>query len=261
MKLKYMRYFLELAYNGTRFFGYQRQPNGISVQETLETALTTLLRHEVEIVGCGRTDTGVHARQYFVHFDTDVALQPKFVHSLNALVGRDIVVYRLHAVADEAHARFDATSRSYEYYVDLQKNPFRQESAYWFPHGRSLDFDKMQAAAALLLEYEEFNTFCKSETDAKTRICHLTESRWVRDEARHQLVFHITANRFLRGMVRLIVGMCLQVGQGKMDLEEVRDALDKQILLGKALSAPPQGLFLTNIKYDYIQAIANEQGL
>lgn len=256
-----MRYFLELAYNGTRFFGYQRQPNGISVQATLESALTTLLRHEVEIVGCGRTDTGVHARQYFVHFDTDTVLQPKFVHSLNALIGKDIVVYKLYMVENEAHARFDATSRSYEYYIDLQKNPFRQESAYWFPNGQSLDFGKMQEAASLLLNYNEFNTFCKSETDAKTRICHLTEARWVRNEATQQLIFYITANRFLRGMVRLIVGMCLQVGQGKIMLDEVRAALDKQTLLGKALSAPPQGLFLTNIHYNYLQAESNQQAL
>lgn len=248
-----MRYFIELAYNGTRFCGYQEQPGNVAtIQTAIEKALTILLKTPTKIVGCGRTDSGVHALQYFAHFDSDQVLKDEFVYGLNSLTGNDIVCYRVFQVADDAHARFDATSRSYQYVIDLQQNPFRQETAYFCRFGRRLEVQKMQEAAQLLLQYHDFTTFCKSRTDTKTNICDLRRSEWLFKEKEQQLVYHVTANRFLRGMIRLIVGMCLNVGKGNMPLEEVQLALDEQRTLKNALSAPAQGLFLMDIKYDFI---------
>lgn len=248
-----MRYFLEFAYNGTRFCGYQRQPNAISVQETIENALQTLAKTPIEIVGCGRTDTGVHAAQYFAHFDgPDDWAEKKYswLLSMNALVGYDIAIKDLHAVHAEAHARFDATSRTYFYYLDLEKNPFGRETSTYLPQVHKADFALMQAAAATLLNYTDFETFCKSETDVKTYICLLERAEWVAEG--RQWVFKITANRFLRGMIRLIVGMSLQVATGKMTLAELVDAMENKKALKKAYSAPPQGLFLRDIRYPYL---------
>jgi tRNA pseudouridine38-40 synthase len=248
------RYFLELAYNGTNFCGYQRQPNGSSVQEKIETALETLLKTPTEIVGCGRTDAGVHAAQYFAHFDAPEnwalpEVQYKVLLGLNALVGYDIAIRRILPLHDEAHARFDATSRTYHYYLDLDKNPFAQQTATHIVTAHRANFDLMQQAANILLQYQDFQTFCKSETDVKNYLCQLSRSQW-RQEGR-QWIYTVTANRFLRGMVRLIVGMCLQVGAGKISLDELHHALKTQSPLQKAYSAPPQGLFLTDIKYPF----------
>jgi tRNA pseudouridine38-40 synthase len=248
-----MRYFLELAYNGTRFCGYQEQPNQITVQSQIERGLGILLRVPTKIVGCGRTDSGVHALQYFAHFDAAKLLTKDFIYHLNSLLGKDIVCYQLIEVAEDVHARFDATSRSYQYVVDLIQNPFRQETAYYCRFGNQLDVDKMQAAANLLLDYEDFTTFCKSRTDNKTNLCDLRQSEWVFKEEEQQLVYQVTSNRFLRGMIRLIVGMCLNVGKGNMTLDDAKVAMDEQKTLKNALSAPAEGLFLMNIKYDFIQ--------
>ncbi len=247
-----MRYFLELAYNGTRFCGYQEQPDQVTIQSQIEQALAILLREPTKIVGCGRTDSGVHALQYFAHFDGPEGLQKDFVYRLNSLLGKDIVCYRLIEVTNGAHARFDATSRSYQYVLDLVQNPFRQETAYYCRFGKHLDVDKMQAAAQLLLAYNDFTTFCKSKTDNKTNLCDLRQSEWGIEEDGKQLIYRVTANRFLRGMIRLIVGMCLNVGKGNMSLDVVKSALDEKKTLKNALSAPAEGLFLMDIKYDYI---------
>lgn len=247
-----MRYFLELAYNGTRFCGYQEQPETITVQSTIETALATVLRVPTKIVGCGRTDSGVHALQYYAHFDSVEQLDQNFVYKLNSLVGNDIVFYNIHLVDDEAHARFDAQSRAYQYIVDLRRNPFRQETAFYCRYGDALDLDKMQAAAQLLLNYQDFTTFCKSKTDVKTKLCDLRRSEWVYNEVEQELVYYVQADRFLRGMIRLIVGMCLNVGKGKLELSTVQKALEEKNILISALSAPPQGLYLMDIRYDYI---------
>jgi tRNA pseudouridine38-40 synthase len=247
-----MRYFLELAYNGTRFCGYQEQPNGITIQAEIERALGVLLRVPTKIVGCGRTDSGVHALHYIAHFDATQVLGKDFVYHLNSLLGKDIVCYQLTEVAEDAHARFDATSRSYQYVIDLVQNPFRQETAYYCRYGKQLDIDKMQAAAKLLLNYNDFTTFCKSRTDNKTNLCDLRQSEWIFNEKEQQLVYHVTSNRFLRGMIRLIVGMCLNVGKGNISLDLVKVAMDEQKTLKTALSAPAEGLFLMDIKYDYI---------
>lgn len=248
-----MRYFLELAYNGTRFCGYQEQPNQITVQSQIERALGILLRVPTKIVGCGRTDSGVHALQYFAHFDAAKVLTKDFIYHLNSLLGKDIVCYQLIEVEEDTHARFDAKSRSYQYVVDLIQNPFRQETAYYCRFGKQLDVGKMQAAANLLLNYEDFTTFCKSRTDNKTNLCDLRQSEWIFKEKEQQLVYQVTSNRFLRGMIRLIVGMCLNVGKGNMTLDAVKVAMEEQKTLKNALSAPAEGLFLMDIKYDFIQ--------
>lgn len=245
-----MRYFLEFAYNGTRFNGFQIQPNAVSVQAVIQHALTTLLRTPIEIVGCGRTDAGVHALQYYAHFDTEAAISEKFVYALNALLKRDIAIYACIPVQETAHVRFDATSRSYVYHIDTRPNPFRQETAYFFPHAHKVDKTLMQAAAQLLLQYKEFDTFCKTGTDAHTRRCDLRYSAWTFDN--HEWIYEVTADRFLRGMIRLIVGMCLNVGTGKVSLQELTNAMEQRIPLKQALSAPPEGLFLTDIRYPYI---------
>jgi tRNA pseudouridine38-40 synthase len=247
-----MRYFAELAYNGQAYFGWQRQPEQVSVQSTIEEALSTILNTPLEITGCGRTDTGVHARQYFIHFDLEGAFPENFLLRLNKFLPADIAFRRIFEVKADAHARYDAYYRSYEYHIDVFKNPFELGTSHYFPFTRDLDFSKMEEAAALLLQYEEFFPFCKTNTDVKTMRCELFRSEWAFDHAKGHHVYHISANRFLRGMVRLIVGMCLYVGQGKMSLAEVRTALDQQARLPKSWSIPPDGLYLTDVRYPFL---------
>ncbi len=247
-----MRYFAELAYHGANYCGWQRQPKQLSVQEVLEEALSLILQEEVEVFGCGRTDTGVHASQFFMHFDLEQAFDQNLLGRLNRYLPKDIVLYRIFEVSANAHARFDAYSRSYEYHLDFRKNPFAQKQSYYFPFAEKLNHDAMQKAAQLLLDYEEFLPFCKANSDAKTMRCELSRSEWVWHPKQHKMVFHITANRFLRGMVRLIVGMCLNVGQGKLPLPAVQKALDEQTRLEKSWSAPPDGLFLTQVRYPFL---------
>jgi tRNA pseudouridine38-40 synthase len=244
-----MRYFSELSYLGTRYHGWQRQPRSTSVQEVVEQAFTTLLGTPIEVTGCGRTDTGVHASQYFLHFDFEGKLPKDAERRLNGILPPDIAIRSVFGVRPDAHARFDATRRSYEYRIVLDKNPFEPHTAWHFPFFAKLDFEKTQAAAALLLKYREFQPFCKSNTDAHTMACDLTRSEWVLDTAARRLTYHVSANRFLRGMVRLVVGMCINVGLGKVELSDVQDALERQVLLNKSWSVPPQGLFLTEVRY------------
>lgn len=247
-----MRYFVELAYNGTRYYGWQRQPQQISVQEALEEAFSTILNTPITVTGCGRTDTGVHAKQYFMHFDFAGSFPKAFDRRINKFIGLDIALYSFWQVKPDAHARFDATHRAYEYHLNFQKQPFEQETTYFFPFADKLNVEAMQNAGQLLLTYSDFYPFCKSDTDVKTMKCELRQAEWKWDEGAKKLVFHIAANRFLRGMVRLVVGMCLNVGLGKLSLEEVRKAMDQQSRMAKSLSVPPQGLFLTDIRYPYL---------
>jgi tRNA pseudouridine38-40 synthase len=245
-----MRYFATLAYRGTHYNGWQRQPNAPSVQETIEEAVSTILGVPTPVVGCGRTDTGVHAARYVLHFDGPEALPETFLNRLNKFLPKDIAFFDVKAVAPEAHARYDAHFRSYEYHVKAWKDPFSTDTAFHYYFLPQIDIDQMQAAAKLLLEYEAFFPFCKTNTDVKTMQCQLFRAEWevVQAEPRH-LVFHIAANRFLRGMVRLIVGMCLNVGLGKSTIAEVRHALDRQERLKRSWSVPPEGLYLNEIKY------------
>lgn len=246
-----MRYFTELAYNGTRFKGYQIQPNVPTVQQAIEDALSMVLRQRIAVLGCGRTDTGVHAEQYFIHWDYEGELPHNLLFRSNRILGGDIALRRLIPVAEDAHARFDAKSRSYRYELSIEKQPFRQETCFFCPRAARADRGAMQATAELLLNYEAFAPFCKSKHGAKTYLCALRRAEWSFEE--NHFRFHITANRFLRGMVRLIVGACLEVGWGRMSLEDIRHAMERQQPLKHAYSAPAEGLFLTDIQYDFIK--------
>jgi len=245
-----MRYFIQLSYLGAKYCGWQKQPESPSVQETLETAFSTMLRTPTELVGCGRTDTGVHARIYYVHLDCD-KMPDNALSRLNKLLPPDIAIHQIHEVKEDAHARYDAFSRAYEYHLHFQKSPFLKDHSFLFPFPSRPDFSKTQAAAKLLLNYEEFFPFCKSNTDVKTMRCELKEARWEQPDA-NRWVFYIGANRFLRGMVRLIVGMSLNVGLGKVSIEEVQQAMEQQTRLKRSWSVPPEGLFLMKVEYPFL---------
>jgi len=250
-----LRYFAELAYNGKHYHGWQAQPGQVSVQGTVSHALSTILNTPTEVVGCGRTDAGVHAKQYFLHFDhTAAALPDAFQQRLNKFLPKDIAVYRIFPVQANAHARFDATHRAYEYHIDFFKNPFGIGNRYYFPYPQPLNVEAMQEAAALLLQYERFYPFCKSNTDVKTMRCALRRANWTGSPPQGRMRFHIASDRFLRGMVRLIVGMCLNVGLQKLSLDTVKRAMDQQERLERSWSVPPDGLYLTDIRYPYVQS-------
>jgi len=244
-----MRYFARLAYNGAKYHGWQKQFGQISVQQVIEEAISLLLRESVEVVGCGRTDTGVHALDYVLHFDTQVPISPDLVFRLNRVLPNDIAFYQISEVTPDAHARFDARSRSYEYKLCKDKNPFELETVWHYPYFAQTNWKAVQEAADLLLKFDHFFTFCKSNTDTATMRCDIRKSKWLVDHK--NAIYQIEADRFLRGMIRLIVGMCLKVGRGKISLHQVRLALEKQERLTLAESVPPQGLFLKDIKYDY----------
>ncbi|SFC41041.1 tRNA pseudouridine38-40 synthase [Parapedobacter composti] len=247
------RYFIELAFIGTAYHGWQIQPNAVTVQELLDKALTTILRQPVNTVGCGRTDTGVHATQLYAHFDVrddELLKQPdECCYKLNALLPHDIAVRRLFAVAPGAHARFDAVKRSYEYHTHFGKNPFL--------HGRSWqlrgvpDVDAMNEAAKILLEYDDFSCFSKSNTQVHTHICEIMRAEWlwVSDQ---QLVFYISANRFLRNMVRAIVGTLIEIGRGENKPAYMHTVIQSKSRAVAGSSVPACGLYLTEVIYPYI---------
>ncbi len=244
-----MRYFLELSYLGTPFSGWQKQPDARSVQGVLEHAFSTLLREEVEVVGCGRTDAGVHASYYVAHIDVNRPLPPQFLHRANRFLPPDIALHACLPVPDEMHARFSALERGYEYRIHCRKDPFLQGRSYHFPFCRDLAFAKLQQAGRLIMQYEEFYPFCKSKSDARHMKCQLNYIAWEQNPHSEELLFSISANRFLRGMVRLIVGACLQTALGKLSLEELQKALDEQRRLPQAWSVPAEGLYLTKVIY------------
>lgn len=241
-----MRYVLDIAYDGTSYAGWQRQPNAHTVQAELEAALSTALRQETTCTGAGRTDTGVHARQLIVHFDHPGALPPRFRHSLNALLPPAVAVHGLFRPADpDFHSRFHAVRRAYVYQIVRRKDAFLREQATWVRH--SLDLPAMQAAAALLLEYDDFASFCKAHGANETTLCRMDAAYW-REEG-ELLCFHIAANRFLRGMVRAIVGTLLEVGRGRRDLADFRRVIEARDRRAAGPNAAPQGLFLTEVCY------------
>lgn len=243
------RYFLTLSYRGTRYSGWQIQPNAPTVQETLETAIATILQQKIEVTGCGRTDSGVHARYYVAHFDAANALPPRFLMGLNSLLPDDIAVYAIQEVGAEAHARYNAFERSYEYHLSARKDPFSTETAWFYPQFHKLDFTKMNEVAALLPQYEAFFPFCKTDSGVDSYACAMKQAHWKLLPDNSGMVFYITANRFLRGMVRLVVGACVQAGMGQLTINDVDTALKNQQQLRKSLSVPPHGLFLTDVKY------------
>lgn len=253
-----MRYFITFSYDGTRYHGWQIQPNGISVQEELQRCLTILLREPIEVVGAGRTDAGVHARMMVAHWDWNPSIQianevrnvreidcGQLVYKLNKLLPKDIAVQKVEPVSDEMHARFSATARTYHYFIHTRKDPFLE--AYSWRVLFSLDFEKMNEAAKVLMEYEDFTSFSKTNTDTKTNICHITEAKW--EQFGEQWRFTITANRFLRNMVRAIVGTLVEVGRGRMTVADVRRVIEAKDRCKAGESVPGNALFLVDIKY------------
>ncbi|MDZ4749354.1 MAG: tRNA pseudouridine(38-40) synthase TruA [Saprospiraceae bacterium] len=243
-----MRWKIQLSYLGTSYCGWQRQPSDPSVQQTMEEAFSLILRQPIEIIGCGRTDTGVHARSYVAHTDVeDFTLNEKLVYHLNALLPKDIAIHHIEETSPEFHARFDAIERYYRYHIHFHKDPFLNGLSCFLHQHIPFDQQKMKEAASLLLQYHQFKPFCKTGSDADHFKCTLTESAW--NFTNDHAVYSIKANRFLRGMVRLIVGACLNVGLGKISLAELKDSLDQQTILEHAWSVPAEGLYLENVVY------------
>lgn len=256
------RYFAELAFDGTYYHGWQIQQNALSVQEVFNKALQTLLRQPIETVGCGRTDTGVHAKQLFVHFDVEKsaefevrganyepsAVSRQLKASLNALLPKDIAVKNIISVAADAHARFDATLRAYEYHIHFGKDPFKQNYSWQlrdFP-----DVELMNQAANIIKEYQDFSCFSKSNTQVKTNFCAIKEAFWT--EKDNGLIFYISADRFLRNMVRAIVGTLIAVGKKEIEPEAVRAIIESKNRSKAGVSVPACGLYLTRVTYPYI---------
>lgn len=241
------RYFITFSYDGTCYHGWQIQPNGNSVQAELQKALSVLLREDVQVVGAGRTDAGVHARMMVAHMDTAKIFDTaNLVYKLNRMLPRDISVSDIRPVDGDMHARFSATSRTYHYYIHLSKDPFRR--AYSCELHYALDFDAMNRAAAILLDYEDFAAFCKSNTDVKTTLCNVTEARWVQDTS-NSWHFVITANRFLRNMVRAVVGTLIDVGRGRISVDDFRGIVEGRKRTGAGESMPGNALFLEEVKF------------
>lgn len=241
------RYFIHLAYNGSNYCGWQIQPQSPSVQAELERCLSLKLGQAVSVTGCGRTDTGVHARNYYAHFDYDGEIKDcqDLAYRLNMFLPGDIVIYRIWEVAPDLHARFDAIARTYHYYITPTKNPFHQNDTYYY-YG-SLDVPLMQQAADLLKDYTDFTSFSKLHTQVKTNNCKIMEARWFEQDG--VLVFRIKADRFLRNMVRAIVGTLLEVGKGKMSLDEFRGVIERKDRCSAGESVPAHALFLEEVDY------------
>lgn len=246
-----MRYFLEIQYRGTAYNGWQVQPNGITVQQKMDSALQTILRDDIHCIGCGRTDSGVHATQFFLHFDTKQEFPDHFLLRINAFLPNDIVVLRYFEVAENAHARFDATQRSYEYRLSSRKDVF-DHGLYFYKPFYKLDPERMQQAAKILIKYNDFPGFCKSKAGSKTTIVNITDAQWIFKNDT-DWIFYISADRFLRGMVRLVVGAMLQIGEGRMSLEEFEQGIIEGKRFKLALSAPAHGLFLTGVQYPFVE--------
>lgn len=242
------RYFIQLSYKGTNYHGWQIQPNASTVQETLENALSTILKEKIETVGAGRTDTGVHARMFFAHFDTekkDLDKIKKIVFQLNGILPADISVQNIFFVNDGVHARFNALSRTYKYHIHQKKDPFLDDFSY-FLYGNP-DIEKMNRAAELLFDYTDFTSFSKLHTDVQTNDCKIIQAGWKKEN--HRLIFTIKANRFLRGMVRTIVGTTLELGFDKICLAEFRKIIEDKDSSKAGFSVPARGLILVDIEY------------
>ena len=245
------RYFIEIAYNGTAYHGWQIQKNALSVQELVNKVLSTLCRQNIETLGCGRTDTGVHARQLFAHVDipADIdVLNLQFLLSINSMLPFDIVVKRFIKVAPDAHARFDASLRSYEYHIHFSKDPFLHNLS-WLLRDKP-DLALMNQAAAILMEYQDFSCFSKSNTKTLTNNCLIQRAEWVKTE--NGIAFHISADRFLRNMVRAIVGTLIRVGKKEMEVEDIRKVIDSKNRSVAGESVAACGLYLTEVIYPYL---------
>lgn len=242
-----MRYFITLSYDGTRYHGWQIQPNGISVQGELQRGLSLLLRQDITVTGAGRTDTGVHARMMMAHFDIGTPLDGKqLAYKLNKLLPHDIAIHEVKPVSDDLHARFSALSRTYYYYIHTVKSPFLRHYSCELHY--PLDFGMMNKAGEIMLEYEDFGAFCKSHADVKTTLCRVTHAQWHQTSA-CEWYFEITANRFLRNMVRAVVGTMIEVGRGRLTLDEFRHVIEGKRRSDAGESMPGNALFLEKIEY------------
>ena len=244
-----MRYFIKLSYNGTRYHGWQQQPNAVSIQETLNKVLSTILNTTINCMGAGRTDTGVHARLMYAHFNYEYDINtPTTIHKLNSFLPKDIAVFDILQVSDDAHARFDAKSRTYEYHIATQKNVFEDDFSWTLL--QKLNLDLMNQASSLLLNYTDFECFSKVHTDVATFNCKILEANWVQTD--NKIIFTITADRFLRSMVRAIVGTIINVGLEKVSLLDFMAIIESKDRKKAGFSVPAKGLFLTKIEYEYL---------
>ena len=247
------RYFLEISYKGTVYHGWQLQPNALAVQEVLNDALKTFFREEIETLGCGRTDTGVHATQFYLHFDLKdkLDLDEKIIRGLNSILPFDIAVKNIYEVDANAHARFDASLRSYEYHIHFKKDPFKTDLS-WLLRDE-LDMDAMNEAAKIIMKYDDFGAFCKANADNFTNQCKVTKSEWeIKEDG---IIYYISANRFLRNMVRAIVGTLVDIGKGKIGPETMHQIIKSQNRSAAGASVPACGLYLTEVQYPYINII------
>ena len=244
------RYFIDLSYLGTNYHGWQVQPNALTVQEKINEVLGLLFRRDIMVTGCGRTDTGVHAKNFYAHIDLDfeqLSFPPEqLVYKLNAILPYDIAINHISEVKADAHARFDAISRSYEYHLAMHKNPFNSELCYLSTY-KNLDIDLMNQAAAILYDYTDFECFSKTNTDVATFNCRITHAQWTIQP--DSWVFTITADRFLRNMVRAIVGTLIEVGRGQISLEDFKKVIESKNRGNAGWSVPGKGLFLVDITY------------
>jgi tRNA pseudouridine38-40 synthase len=242
------RYFIQLSYKGTNYHGWQIQPNAISVQEVLVKAFSTILREDIEITGAGRTDTGVHAINFIAHINLEkdkLTSDSKLIFKLNSFLPKDIAIHDIRQVNNDAHARFDALSRTYHYNIHTQKDPFLLESSSYMPY--DFDIDAMNEAAKLLFNFTDFTSFSKLHTDVKTNNCKITEAFWTVTD--HRLKFTVSADRFLRNMVRAIVGTLIEIGKGKLTIDNFITIIESKNRSNAGVSVPAQGLFLVNIEY------------
>jgi tRNA pseudouridine38-40 synthase len=246
-----LRYFIQFSYNGTHYHGWQSQPNAISVQETLEKAMAVILGQQIQLNAAGRTDTGVHAKKMYAHFDSEpLKAIPVLVDKLNSYLPKDIAITDIIEVRDDAHARFDAVKRTYEYYIFTEKNVFGTETGWHY--ALPLDIEAMNKAAKMLLDYTDFQCFSKVNTDVNTFNCKITEAYWRREN--DTLIFTISADRFLRNMVRAIVGTLVNIGRNKISPERLNAIIESKDRKEAGFSVPAQGLFLTEIDYPYLSA-------
>ncbi|MFY0603182.1 MAG: tRNA pseudouridine(38-40) synthase TruA [Flavobacteriaceae bacterium] len=241
-----MRYFIELSYHGKQYHGWQIQPDANSVQNEIHKALSTVLQENILVVGAGRTDTGVHASQMFAHFDSDKELDKSYLYKFNAVLPNDIVISDVFKVKDEKHARFDAVKRSYEYRIWLGRNVFLLDTTMQI-HNKILDVDLMNEACKSLVKHKDFEAFSKVQTEVHTFLCNISNAVWRKEG--NALIFYITANRFLRNMVRAIVGTLLEVGTQKITIAEFEKIIESKDRSNAGTSAPAKGLFLTEVTY------------
>ena len=239
------RYFLEVSYKGTKYSGFQLQDNANTIQAEVEKAFAILQKEKVTMTGSSRTDAGVHAFQNFFHFDFDGSINPHFIYKINAILPADIVIKKLIPVQENAHCRFDALSREYKYYIYRHKNPFLNEKAFFFPY--KLDIEKLKQAAQVIKGYQDFTSFSKRNTQAKTFICQLSVSEWIwKGDC---LVYHVKANRFLRGMVRALTATMLNVGRNKFSINKFREIIEAKDCTKANFAVPAHGLFLLSVEY------------